>query len=187
MDARYWIAPLAFVIDAALSFYAVVVLMRFLGQWVAADFRNPLFQFAIRITHPLIRPLRRIIPPAGRIDTAALVLMFLVEALDVGVLTYLDSGALPDAARLALVALARGVELALDVGMFLVLGEALLSWVNTGYPHPAAQFVHALTRPILRPIQRILPSVGGLDLSPLLALLAFQVIKMLAAPLTAGL
>ncbi|HLF98779.1 MAG TPA: YggT family protein [Methylococcaceae bacterium] len=183
MDASYFLSPVIFVADTLVSFYIVIILLRFLGQWVAADFHNPLFQFTIRLTHPLLRPLRRLIPPLGRVDTAAVVLMLTLQTMDNALLAFLQTGGIPAAGALLLGSVARWLELVLNAWIFMILIQAAMSWFSMGYYHPAATFLRDLTEPLLRPARSLLPPFSGIDLSPLLVLLALQVVKMLALPL----
>jgi YggT family protein len=188
MDASYLLSPVIFVTDTLFSFYIVIVLLRFLGQWVATDFHNPLFQFAIRLTHPVLRPLRRLIPPIGRVDSAALVLMVALQIVDDALLALLQTGEIGDGGQLLLGSLARWLELVLNAWIFMILVHAAMSWFGTGHYHPANAFLRDVTGPLLRPARRVLPPLGGVDLSPLLALLALlalQVVKMLVLPLLA--
>lgn len=185
MDASYLLSPVIFVTDTLFSFYIVIVLLRFLGQWVATDFHNPLFQFAIRLTHPILRPLRRVIPPIGRVDSAAVVLMLALQIVDDALLALLQTGEIADGGQLLLGSLARWLELVLNAWMFMIFVHAAMSWFGTGHYHPAIAFLRDLTAPLLRPARRLLPPLGGVDLSPLLALLALQVIKMLVLPILA--
>lgn len=185
MDASYFLSPVIFVIDTLFSFYIVIVWLRFLGQWVAADFHNPLFQFTIRLTHPPLRMLRRVIPPIGRIDTAAVVLMLMLQIVDQALLAFLQTGAAPPAGALMLGSLARWLELVLNAGIFMIIIQAALSWFSMGHYHPAAAFLRDLTEPLLRPARRLLPPFSGVDLSPLLVLVGLQVVKMLVLPLLA--
>lgn len=183
MGAAYFLSPVIFVIDTLFSFFIVIVLLRFLGQWVATDFHNPLFQFTIRLTHPVLRPLRRVIPPLGRVDTAAVVLMLALQAADNALLAFLQTGGLPPAGTLVLGTLSRWLELVLNAGIFLTVVQAAMSWFGTAYYHPAAAFLRDLTEPLLRPARRLLPPFSGVDLSPLLVLVGLQVAKMLILPL----
>lgn len=185
MSASYFLSPVIFVTDTLFIFYIVIVLLRFLGQWAGADFHNPLFQFTIRLTHPLLRPMRRAIPPIGRLDTAAVVLMLVLQVVDDVLLDLMRTGGIPGGGALLIGSLARWLELALNALIFMILLHAALSWFSMGYYHPAAVFLRDLTEPLLRPVRRLLPPLGGVDLSPLLVLLALQVVKMLALPLLA--
>jgi YggT family protein len=183
MGASYFLSPVAFVADALISFYIVIVLLRFLGQWAGADFHNPLFQFTIRLTHPVLRSLRRVIPPIGRVDSAALVLMLALQIADEALLALLRFGEMPGVALLLINSVTHFLELVLNAWIFMIFIHVALSWFSMGYYHPSAAFLRDLTEPLLRPARRLLPPIGGVDLSPLLALLALQVAKMLMLPL----
>ncbi len=182
MGSGYLTHPLEFVIATLVGLYVLAIMLRFLFAWVRADFYNPVSQFLVRITNPLLLPLRRLLPPVGRVDTAALVLMLLVQMVSVALILLLRGLPL-NPLTLLVVSLHELVALAFNVFIFSILIQVVLSWVNPYGQHPLSSLLHALNEPLLRPARRLLPPISGIDLSPLLALLALQVLKMLILPL----
>jgi len=182
MGSGYLTNPLEFIIATLFGLYVLAIMLRLLFAWVGADFYNPISQFLVRITNPLLLPLRRVIPPIGRLDTATVVLMLLVQMASVA-LILLIRGLPLNPIVLLLVSLQELVGLAFNVFIFSILIQVVLSWVNPHGHHPVNSLLHALNEPILRPARRLLPPISGIDLSPLLALLALQVLKMLILPL----
>jgi len=177
----YLLNPLEFVISTLFQLYITVVMVRFLLQWVRADFYNPLSQFVVKVTNPLLRPLRRIIPGWGGLDIAALLLMLVLQLLSLTLILLLRGHGVPLGVLIPW-SLAELVGLAFNVYIFAIIAQAILSWINPGHYNPVSSILYSLTEPLLRPARRLLPPISGIDLSPLLVLLALQVAKMLIVP-----
>jgi YggT family protein len=176
----YLANPLVFLIHALLGFYAAIVALRFLLQWVRADFYNPMSQFIVRVTTPVLRPLRRFIPGYGGLDLSALVLAWLVKAVELAAVTLVAGLGNPLGALFwAIPAL---VTLFINIFLFAILIRVILSWVNPDPYNPAVTLLERLTDPLLRPAQRLIPTVAGLDLSPMAAMIALVVLEMLLVP-----
>lgn len=177
----YLLNPLEFLLSTLFQLYITIVMIRFLLQWVRADFYNPVSQFVVKVTNPLLRPLRRLIPGWGGIDVAALVLMLLLQLLSLFLILLLRGHGIP---LLTLVAwsVAELVSLAFNVYIVAIIVQAILSWITPGHYNPVSSILYSLTEPLLRPARRLLPPISGIDLSPLLVLLALQVAKMLVVP-----
>lgn len=168
---------LIFLVNTLLGLYAMTILLRFLLQLVRADFYNPLSQFVVKITNPLLRPLRRIIPGAMGLDLAALLLFYLVALITVALLALIAGATLP-AAYLLWFALLKCIVIAIQLFFFTILIQVILSWVAQGW-HPVAGALHAVNEPLLRPFRRLLPPLGGFDLSPLFAIILLQFLSFL--------
>jgi len=178
----YLSSPLTFLISTLVSLYILAVMLRFLLQLTRADFYNPLSQFIVKITTPALRPLRRVIPGWGGVDIASLVLMLLLQMLSVW-LIFLLGGRAIDPFNLVIVSVAQLVDLAFSVFIFAILIQAILSWITPGTYNPVTSVLFSLTEPVLRPVRRIVPPISGFDLSPLVAILGLQVMRMLVMPL----
>jgi len=166
-----------YVIQTLGSLYLLIVLLRFILQLVRADFYNPLSQFTVRATQPLLKPLRRIIPGFGGVDLAALVLAILVQlALMMVVVVLLGASIAGLFPALLIWALLGVASLFLKVFFFALIISVILSWVAPQSHNPAAELVNQICEPLLAPFRRMLPSLGGLDLSPIFA---FIVINLL--------
>jgi YggT family protein len=171
-----------FLIDTLVSLYVFALMLRFLLQWVEADFYNPISQFLVKLTHLPLRYLRRFIPSVGRIDTASLVLMLALQMMgDYLVFTLQQISASP--ASLLVVALGQLLELLYNILFYSILISVVLSWVAPRGYNPATKLLYDLTDPLLGFFRRFLPPMGGIDLSPLLALIALQFAKMAVVPL----
>ena len=171
-------AAMLFVLHALLTLVVVAFLLRVLMPLVRADFRNPIGQAVLQITNPLVMPLRRLLPPAGRIDVASVVALLVVQLATQVVLRVVAG------AGLAVQPLVTGAlrDLASTVVQFYfiaVLVYALLSWVAPGGYSPGAQLLHRICEPLLAPLRRVIPPVGGLDLSALFVLIGLQALQIL--------
>ena len=182
MGESYFTNPLEFVITTLFSLYIVAVMLRFLLGLVRADFYNPISQFLVRITNPLLVPLRKVIPVIGKFDSAAMLLMFVLQLVAVTLVLLLRREEI-STAILVVITLASLVALLIDVYMFAIIVEVIISWMNPGSYNPVSSLLHSLTSPLLRPIRSLLPSISGIDLSPLFAIIALQVLRMLILPL----
>ena len=160
-----------FIVESLLSIALFVVLARLLLQWTRADFRNPLCQAVVKLSNPLILPLGRVLPPIGKVDTASVLAVILVAAVDVGAIFALHGVALPGPlvwVRAVLTEIARTL---LWTYLYAIFLYALLSLIAPGGYSPLQSVLSSLCEPVLRPIRRFIPAVAGLDLSPLWATL----------------
>ncbi len=162
------------------SLYLLIVLLRFILQLVRADFYNPLSQFIVRATKPLLNPLRRIIPGFGGIDLASLVLAILIQlVLMILILMLMGYGVGGFIMQLLIWSIIAVTSLFLKVFFFALIISVILSWVAPGSYNPGAQLVNQICEPPLMPFRKLLPNLGGLDLSPIFAFLALKLIDML--------
>lgn len=177
----YLTDPLAFLVQVAFGFYVLVVVLRFLLQVLRADFYNPLSQFVVRLTTPVLRPLRRVIPGLWGLDVASIALAWFLTAIELALLAAILGLGFHVLGPLAW-AVPELLSLVLNVFLFAVIGQALLSWVSPDPYSPAAVVLRDLTRPVLRPLQRLIPPLGGLDLTPMAAAVLLVLAKMLVVP-----
>ena len=161
------------------SFYLLIVLLRFILQLVRADFYNPLSQFIVRATHPILKPLRRIIPSLGGLDLASLALALIVQFVLMALTLMLMGVGISDPLLVLVWSIIGVTALLLKVFFFALIISVILSWVAQGTHNPAALLVNQICEPLLMPIRRILPNLGGLDLSPIVAFLILNLIDML--------
>ncbi|OLU20460.1 YggT family protein [Pseudomonas sp. PA1(2017)] len=168
-----------YVLQTIGSFYLLIVLLRFILQLVRADFYNPLSQFIVRATHPILKPLRRIIPSLGGLDLASLVLALIVQFVLMALTLMLMGVGISDPLLVLVWSIIGVTALLLKVFFFALIISVILSWVAQGTHNPAALLVNQICEPLLMPIRRILPNLGGLDLSPIVAFLILNLIDML--------
>lgn len=169
---------LTFLITTLVDLYVTAVLLRLLLQWVRADFYNPVCQFLVRITNPVLVPLRRVIPSISRLDTASVVLMLGLEFIVTWIVVQLG----PVAFTISQILLFSAMKLLgtlLWTWFFLIIAMVILSWVGRGARHPVVPLVYQLTEPLLRPVRRVIPPIAGIDLSPLIVLIAIRFLLVL--------
>jgi YggT family protein len=171
-----------FLVDTLVSLYLFALMLRFLLQWVEADFYNPISQILVKLTHPPLRFMRRFIPSIRRIDTASLVLMLSLQVLADYIVFSLQQISISPASLLV-VALGQLLELLYNILFYSILISVVLSWVAPRGYNPAIKLLFDLTDPLLGFFRRFLPPMGGIDLSPLVALFALQFGKMAVMPL----
>jgi YggT family protein len=181
MGMNYFTNPIELILSTVFSLYIGAVMLRFLLQWCRADFRNPISKFLIMLTHPPLKIMRRFIPSIGNIDTSSLVLMMVLQVFADGSLELLQ-GASISIGGLILISFAHLLALLLNVLFYAVFGRALLSWFNQGSFNDVSMLLYSLTEPMLSVCRRMLPNLGGLDLSVILAILGLQLAEMLLLP-----
>lgn len=175
-----------YLVQTLISMYLLAMLLRFLLQVVRADFYNPICQFLVKVTNPLVVPLRRIIPGIGGIDLATLILSLLLQVAAIVALLLLNGLGLPNPALLVLWAALGVIGLLVNIYFFALLAMIILSWIAPGSQHPAIYLLHQITEPVMAPFRKMLPSMGGLDLSPILLFIVINIIQIALRHMAAG-
>lgn len=168
----------AFLIETVFQLYLVALMLRLLLEALGANYYNPVCQALIKVTDPLVRPLARILPNIGRVSLAGIVLLYLLEVVLLLILAALGGWPM-DPVIIALTALLRLVRMLLVLYLVLIIVSVILSWVGQGFRHPIVPLIFQLTEPVLAPIRRVLPPLGGFDLSPLVAIIGIQFLIIL--------
>ncbi len=173
--------PWFFLLDFAFSAYIFIVLTRFVLQLARADFYNPISQFVLKATNPLLKPLRRIIPGYGGLDVASLVLVVVLIMLKAVLILGIQVGGFPAGigGQLVIYSLQELASLILNYVFWAVLIRVILSWVAPDPYNPVVRVIVQVTEPIMAPIRKMLPPMGGFDLSPLIVLLGIQLLQIL--------
>ncbi|MCU7891800.1 MAG: YggT family protein [Candidatus Thiodiazotropha sp. (ex Ustalcina ferruginea)] len=186
MDSNYLTNPLVFLVQTLFGLYILAVLLRFLLQLARADFYNPISQFLVKVTNPPLKILRRIIPGIGGIDLSSIILAWLLKAIEI-LLILVISGSAVNLLGPIVWALPELVELMINIYLFAILIQVILSWVSPGSYNPASALLYSITGPVMRPAQKLLPPTGGIDLSPMLVMIGLVLLKMLLLPPLRGL
>ncbi|MFW0757087.1 YggT family protein [Pseudomonas sp. H11T01] len=168
-----------YVLQTLGSLYLLIVLLRFVLQLVRANFYNPLCQFAVKATQPLLKPLRRIIPSMFGLDMSSLVLAILVQLALMALTLLLTYGTTGNPLQLLVWSLIGVTALFLKIFFFALIISVILSWVAPGSHNPGAELVNQICEPALAPFRKILPNLGGLDISPILAFMVLKLLDML--------
>ena len=172
-------SALIYIVETLLSLALFVVMARLLLQLARADFRNPLSQAIVRLTNPLVLPLRRVLPPIGKVDTASVVAVVAVAAVEVAVqFGFQGIGWVGPWVWLHAVAL-EITSILLQTYFYAIILYALLSLVAPGGYSPLQLLLSALCEPVLRPFRRVIPAIAGIDLSPLWACILIQALLIL--------
>lgn len=173
-----------FLITLIFRLYIIAVMLRFLLQMVRADFYNPLSQFLITITNPVLRYLRRWIPGYAGIDWPSILLMLVLQCLHLFLVALIKPIGLPAPAGLLLLSFAYLLKTMIWIYILVILLQAIISWINPGAYSPITVLMYQLTDPLLQPCRRIVRPAGGLDWSPLIVLILLNLLLILVvAPL----
>lgn len=169
---------LVYILQSLVGLYLIAFVVRLGMHWARSDFRNPVVQFVLTVTNPLVLPLRRFITPVYKIDTATLIVFFLLQWATIGLLAPLACTTSPDAVTVLGLTLVAGFRLTLNVYTGIIFGYVLMSWIGQNGYNPSLAMISNLLRdlaaPILAPVRRIIPPIGGFDLSPLFLLISLQ-------------
>ncbi|END9078875.1 YggT family protein [Yersinia enterocolitica] len=173
---------LTFLAKTVIDLYVMVLLLRIWMQWVHSDFYNPFSQFVVKITQPIVGPLRRVIPSLGPIDSASLLLALLLMTIKYPLLVLIQSGSMSLSLYNLLFGIISLVKAAGYLIFWVMIIRALMSWVSQGRS-PMDYLLHQLTEPLMAPIRRILPAIGGIDFSAMVVILILYLINYLGMDL----
>lgn len=168
----------SFLINTLFDFYLIVALLRFILQWLHADYYNPISQFTIKLTDPVLKPLRKLLPSIRGIDTALFVLLLICAMVKNALLIGLQYQIMPSIPGLLLLALVNILAMLINLFFYAILLRAILSWLGPRGYNPAIQIIQLVTEPLLASVRRWIPAIGGIDLSPLLVIVGLQLINM---------
>lgn len=168
----------SYLIGTLIDLYVAAILLRLLLQWVRADFYNPLCQFLVQVTNPVVVPFRRIIPAIGPVDTASIVVMLLLQAIGVFLIVTLGDVSMSPAQVLLYSCIKLLMMLLLTYAVVIIV-SVILSWLGPRARHPIVPLIYRLAEPVLRPFRKIIPPIGGIDLSPLFALITIRFLMLL--------
>jgi len=168
----------AHLLETLFSLYAGLVLLRALLQWSQADYYNQVSRIIVRLTDPVLAPVRKLFPAIGRIDTASVIMVLLLQWLAINLRLWLNAAATHWLTSLHWAAL-KSIHLLLMTWLILILASVIISWIGQQARHPIIPLIYQLTEPLLRPLRQNLPTLAGLDFSPLVAILLLQFLMVL--------
>ncbi len=169
-------AGLLFLINTIFDMYLFILIIRLILVWVGANYFDPITQFVVKFTDFLVKPLRRRIPNINRFETATLIILLALEIIKFFIISMISIG-IPSIVGLVILAFADSIKLLIQAFFYAILLQVILSWVQP--QSPIAYFLNQFTSPIMRPIKRIVPPVGGFDISPIPALILLQLFSIL--------
>jgi len=177
---------LTFLVKTLIELYVMVLLIRIWMQWSRCDFYNPFAQFIVKITQPIVGPLRRIIPSIGPIDTSSLLVAFILTTMKYPILLLIQVGALSLDPMNLLVGLLSLLKSAGTLVFWVIIIRSLMSWISQGRS-PVEYVLMQLTEPMMAPIRRIIPAMGGIDFSAMVVILILYALNYLGMDLFPGL
>lgn len=167
----------SYLISTVFGLYIIIVLLRFLLQLVRADFYNPLSQFIVKATAPVLNPLRRVIPGLFGIDIASVLLAYTLQYIE-NILLFAIRGIPAHPVLLLWYSIGSLLTLLLYIYFFAILVQVIISWVSPGTYNPATALIHHITEPVMRPARKLLPPFSGFDLSPILVFVVLNILIM---------
>lgn len=168
----------SFLIDTVIGLYILAVMLRFLLQWVHADFYNPVSQFLVTVTNPPLNFLRRFIPGVFGADLPSIILMLILEGAKTYLIAWIN-GFIPKLPGVLLLAIGELIQLAVWIFIITLFIRVILSWIQPGGYNPVLGLIHQLTEPLMAPARRLIPSFGGLDVSPIVIFIFLYLTLML--------
>jgi YggT family protein len=184
MDALRDIANL--LIQTLCQLFLLALMMRVLLQLARADSYNPISQFLIKVTQPLLKPIRRFIPSIGKVDTATIIAILLIQMLTTAALVALQGYSIPNPLYLLSWAVLGTLGMLINIYFIAILASIIISWVAPGSYNPLILLLHQLTEPVMAPFRKIVPAMGGLDLSPIFVFLAINVLQIMLGHIAAS-
>jgi YggT family protein len=175
-------SSIEFLISLPFKLYLMVVLLRFWLQLSRADFYNPFSQFIVKATHPIIGPMRRLVPSIGRFDTASMLLAWLVAVAKIVLLTLLAGYGLTNFIGIGLGGVILVISETIELIIYVLILRAIMSFVSQGR-NPMELVLVQLTEPMLYPIRKRMPDLGGLDLSVMVVILVLLFLQKLMGDL----
>lgn len=175
-----------FLIQSLFDLYIFIVMLRIVLQWVNADIRNPLFAAVAKLTNPPLNPLRRIIPTLHGIDIAAVVLLLALEVIKISLLFWLQAGMVPHLVGMVVLSFAELLNQLINIFFYAIIALAILSWLNPLAHSPLVEVLYRITEPLMRPVRRYIPPMGGLDISPIPVLIVLKLLAILIVQPLAG-
>jgi YggT family protein len=173
------------IFDTVSSLYLMIIILRFIFQMSRADFYNPISQFVVKATNPLLIPFRRIVPSAGGVDTASIVLAVIFQSLVISIKLLVLGGGLANPIFIIALSVVMILDMVLEIYFWSLIIMIISSWIAPGSGHPALVLINQIVEPIMQPFRKILPPMGGLDLSPIFAFLVIQVLEVVVKGLHA--
>ncbi|MBA6413562.1 YggT family protein [Parahaliea sp. F7430] len=177
---------LGYLLQTAISLYLLAMLLRLVLQLVRADFYNPISQFLVKITNPLVLPLRRVLPNVARLDLASLSLALLLQILAIASILLLNGLPLPNPFVLIVWGFIGLLSLLVNIYFFALLAVIILSWIAPNSNSPALLLLHQITEPVMAPFRKMLPPMGGMDFSPIIVFILINVIQIALRHMAVG-
>jgi YggT family protein len=175
----------AFLIHSIFDLYLFILLLRFILQYLRVDYYNPFTQFVVKATSPVVVPLRRIVPGFYGIDFATIIAILVLTGVKISLIMFVSMHKFPAIAGLLIWSFGEIFALTINLFFYAILMTVILSWVAPMSNSPITPILYRLTEPLMRPVRRLIPPIGGFDITPIPVMITLQVLKILIAdPLT---
>lgn len=173
-----------FLVQTLFDFYLFFLLLRLILQYLRVDYYHPFTQFIVKITNPVVVPLRRVIPGYWGIDFATVCVIFIVSLIKFILIAFMNVHHFPNVFGLIILSFGDLIGLAIKLYFYAILASVILSWLAPQTHSPIIDIISRLTEPLLRPARKIIPPIGGFDISPIPVLIVLQIlIILISAPL----
>lgn len=179
MGSGYFSQAIIFLVKLFFDIYILTLILRYLLTIVRVDSLNPLSTLIMKVTNPLLKPLRRTIPGYFGIDWASIISLFLVQAIEIILVALIITGGIPAFSGLTMLTIAYLLRTILYIYLFIIIIQVIISWINPNVYNPITTIMYQISEPILKPIRQFIPSSGGLDFSPLVALIIINLLMIL--------
>ena len=179
MSGGYFAQATIFLVKLFFDIYILALILRYLLTIVRVDSLNPLSTLIMKVTNPLLKPLRRTIPGYFGIDWASIISLFLVQAIEIILVALIITGGMPAFSGLTMLTIAYLLRTILYIYLFIIIIQVIISWINPNVYNPITTIMYQISEPILKPIRQFIPSSGGLDFSPLVALIIINLLMIL--------
>lgn len=167
-----------FLIQVVFDFYIFIVLLRILFQKLKIDFHNPLSQWVWKMTNPLLVRFRSYLPNYAGLDTSAIILLLLVQVIKFNLIVMLQIGQVPNITGVIILAIADSAAHLINIFFYAIILSVLMSWINPMAYNPVMPVLLRLTEPLLQPVRRFIPAVGGIDLTPIPVMIGLKLIQI---------
>ena len=179
MSGGYFAQAIIFLVKLFFDIYILALILRYLLTIVRVDSLNPLSTLIMKVTNPLLKPLRRTIPGYFGIDWASIISLFLVQSIEIILVALIITGGIPAFSGLTMLTIAYLLRTILYIYLFIIIIQVIISWINPNVYNPITTIMYQISEPILKPIRQFIPSSGGLDFSPLVALIIINLLMIL--------
>ena len=179
MSSTYFAQATIFLVELSFDIFILALILRYLFTVVRIDSFNPLSGLIIKITDPLLKPLRRTIPSYLGVDWPLVLVLFVLQAIEITLVTLVATGGIPALAGLAILTIANLLRMVLYIYLFIILIQVIISWINPNAYSLITKIMQQISTPILNPARKLLPSAGGIDFSPLIILVIINLLMIL--------
>jgi len=170
-----------FLVQAIFDLYIFIVMLRIVLQWVNTDYKNPLLVVIAKLTNPPLKPICRIIPSLHGIDFAAIILLLALEMIKITLLVLLQNGGTPHLIGLVVLSFAELLNQLINIFFYAILGLAIVSWLSPLAHGPLIEVLVRISEPLIRPVRRFIPTISGVDISPIPVMIGLKLLTILLA------